>query len=82
MHCRICGETSTRQDVIYRERQRQTLCRVCAAQTPRKVGRKVFDLAYWGTDQYEVTDATKREFYADYLASTNTLADYVASTTA
>jgi hypothetical protein len=76
MYCRICGANPAK----YRAAKRQTLCAYCNRETPAKVARESFDAAYWkGCD--DVPESTRREFYADYLASTETLRTYMKSTT-
>jgi hypothetical protein len=76
MYCRICGDEA---NVRYYPRKRQALCRHCAKDTPAKVDRATFDKLYWGKD--DVPESTKREFYADYLASTcGSVASYVDAT--
>jgi poly(3-hydroxyalkanoate) synthetase len=74
--CKICGD----EKASYRARARQTLCDSCASDTPDKVGRTDFDQLYWNGDD-TVTEAIKREFYSDYLASTYTTAQYIKATT-
>jgi hypothetical protein len=82
-YCRICGDE---KNVRYRPAQGQSLCNSCWQDTPAKVSRESFERAYWKRDdgsdgREDVPESTRREFYADYLASTNTLKDYLASTT-
>ena len=82
-YCRICG---SEHDVAYRAAQRQSLCQSCWLDTPRKVSRESFDASYWkmedGSDgRADVPMSTRNEFYSDYLASNDTLADYIAHTT-
>jgi hypothetical protein len=81
LHCRICGDFQRTAHVRWRPSKRQTLCRSCNADTPRKVSRHSFDVQYWGTESANVPESTKRDFYADYLASTCTFRQYVLSTT-
>ena len=78
MYCRICG--SEDDSVKYCERQRNTLCKYCRKGMPAKLSRAAFDLAYWGKDFEQVQESTRREFYADYKTSTDTLAAYKAAT--
>lgn len=77
MYCRICGSLN---NVRYYATKRQSLCRFCAKDTPEKVGRSTFDKQYWGAD-VDVPESTRREFYSDYLSSSETVTDYIASTT-
>ena len=77
MPCKICGDPITR----WRPENRQTLCNSCAADTPRKIGRSEFDRKYWGPDFEEVHPETRREFYEDYLTSSQNFRDYQESTT-
>lgn len=82
MYCRICG---TEENVAYHAAQRQALCRDCKRDTPPKVSRAAFDLAYWkredGTvDPSDPPEGIRREFYEDYLASSDTLARYIVAT--
>lgn len=77
MNCHVCGDDRTAE---YRPAKRQSLCRDCNSSTPRKVSRTTFDAHYWNNDP-SVPESTRREFYADYLASTDTLAGYIAATT-
>ena len=72
-YCRICGDESGAE---YRPSARQTLCTLCADDTPVKVGRSAFEAAY------KTPAAIRREFYDDYLTSNYTLAEYIKHTTA
>ena len=78
MYCMICGDENS---VKYRGGNRGMLCDSCAADTPAKVDRARFDAEYWGAEASNVPESTKREFYSDYRASSNTLADYITTTT-
>lgn len=75
MSCIICGT----EGAHWRPSKRQTLCRECSAETPRKVSRAKFNRVYWGAEP--VSAAIAREFYSDYLASTCSLAQYIRETT-
>ena len=77
-YCKVCGDE---RETEYYPSKRQTLCPSCAADTPRKISREAFDRAYWRGDT-TVHPSIRREFYADYLASSYTLAEYIAATTA
>ena len=77
MYCRICGDEN---NVSFAGGNRGFLCPSCKAETPAKVGFDAFCRAYFKGDD-DCPDATKREFYDDYRASTNTLADYMRLTT-
>jgi hypothetical protein len=77
MDCQICGDN---KEVAYRPSSKQALCPTCAKETPRKVTRAEFDKQYWDKDA-EVPESTRREFYSDYLSSTNTLPEYIKATT-
>ena len=81
MYCRICGTVSEDHEIEYRVKQRATLCRCCAEDTPAKVGYDEFCKAYFEGDG-DCQDAIKREFYSDYKASCYTLARYIRETTA
>ena len=78
MHCRICGET---EGIEYYQHKRQSLCKHCAKDTPKKMGRLDFDQKYWGRGWQEVPNSTRSEFYSDYLASSDSFAKYVDNTT-
>lgn len=75
-HCRVCGDPAA----CYRPAQRSTLCESCAAETPAKIGRAEFDRRYWPAPE-SVPESTRREFFADYLASRCTFDAYLAATT-
>ncbi len=77
MYCRICG---TEKRVTYHVPQRQALCPACAKGMPAKVGREEFDILYWGDEGATVPEGIKREFYADYLASLDTVPRYIRHT--
>ena len=76
-YCRICGDKSGTQ---YYPTKHNTLCPTCAADTPDKVSRAAFNVAYWGDTWEEVPQPTRGEFYDDYRASTCTLAEYIEET--
>jgi hypothetical protein len=77
MYCRICGDE---KDVRYYATRRQSLCRSCAKDTPRKVGRESFDRVYWAGDEH-CPESVRREFYLDYLASNHgSVASYAQAT--
>ena len=78
MYCRICGSET---DIRFYARNRGALCGSCAEDTPAKVGRATFDREYWGKESANVPESTKREFYSDYRASSNNLAEYIEATT-
>ena len=78
MQCRVCG---TETNVAYRAKKRQSLCNVCNRETPNKIGRRAFNIRYWGSEFPDVPIGTLREFYADYLVTTQNFNDYRASTT-
>lgn len=77
MQCRICGDDNAQ----YYSSRRMALCPSCLSETPAKLSRSQFDLAYWG-EGYEaiVPASTRREFYEDYLTSMFTLDQYIAET--
>ena len=80
MHCFICASEKnliTRKDIF------KTVCKECNKSTPTKVNREAFDTAYWGKTlaASQIPESTKREFYADYLASTHNLKAYLSATT-
>ena len=79
MTCFICGaEKNLSKRAIFG----RSICRECNKDTPVKVSRSYFDRVYWaGGDANTVPESTKREFYADYLASSNNLTEYKNSTT-
>ena len=76
MSCRVCGHSVAE----FRPRSGLVLCQACHADTPAKVGRQEFDRRYWGADLLQVPEATRREFYSDYLHSACTLDRYIAET--
>lgn len=78
MLCCVCGATD---NVGRYWDKRQVLCDACATDTPDKVSRTMFDRLYWGVDYETVPVSMRREFYSDYLASTDTLDEYVIATT-
>ena len=73
--CRICGAESA----CYRPAARNILCADCAKDTPAKVTLSEFSEKYFSGENPPL--ATVREFYADYLASTCTLEEYIRQTT-
>jgi len=73
MYCRICGDTA---NVKYYPGKRQALCPHCSKDTPRKVSRENFDRQYWSGDS-DAPEGIRREFYADYLASSDTVQQYI-----
>ena len=78
MYCRICGDES---NIKYYVSKRQSLCPSCAKDTPAKVGRESFDRKYWAKDD-DCPEAIRREFYADYLASSHgSIESYIEATT-
>lgn len=76
MACRICG---SEENVRYVFEAKQFLCKSCAADTPKKISRSEFDNVYWNGDK-TVPEAIRREFYSDYLSSSNTLEEYIRTT--
>lgn len=79
MYCQICGIRS--EDVKHRVTKHRRMCDACSKETPRKAGRVAFDRKYWGVGVDSVPPSTKREFYSDYLSSTQTLDAYIDATT-
>lgn len=76
MNCQICGNKGRRCPSKH-----QVLCKGCHQETPPKVSRSCFEAVYFACDTIgEVSQAIRREFYADYLASRDTLAGYIAAT--
>ena len=75
-YCRVCGDEDGAQ---YIPSRRLSLCRSCASDTPRKVGFRSFVKALFGDEAESVGQQTQWDFYEDYLASTHTLEDYVAT---
>jgi hypothetical protein len=78
MICRICG---SEKGTEYRYTRHQTLCAACAAETPEKVGRDEFERRYFGPEAGVVPSSIVRDFYDDYLASTDDLDGYIEHTT-
>jgi hypothetical protein len=79
MECRICGDDGAEM----RWDAGMALCASCSATTPSKVCREQFDREFWGEgpEAAEVPYSTRRDFYADYKASTaGTVAQYRAQT--
>lgn len=76
MYCQICGDENSQ----YYPAKRQSLCKYCAEDTPKKAGKMSFDKFYWDKPG-EVPKAIKRDFYEDYLRSTCTLNQYKEQTT-
>ena len=77
-YCAICGDES---GVNYWPGKYNALCPSCATDTPDKVSRAAFNVAYWGDTWEEVPQPIRGEFYDDYRASTCTLHEYVYQTT-
>ena len=80
LSCRICGVVGA----SWRMGKRQPLCKGCARTTPNKVSKHQFERAYWPGTRAErdaVPFGVKREFYADYLAQSCTLLQYIEQTT-
>jgi len=77
-YCRVCGSEA---GIEYRASKRQSLCGPCAAETPRKASRAAFERRYWGAGVGSVSRSMRDSFWADYLTSVCTLADYIESTT-
>ena len=77
MICQVCGDSPAERHPS----KRQRLCPSCAADTPRKIGRDAFDRAYWHGEGDPPPEATKADFYEDYLRSSHTLKSYIATTT-
>ena len=77
MTCRVCGD----DNATFRVRARSFMCQSCAPSTPRKVGRRTFAIAYWGSAHPPVHPRTQAEFYDDYLTSDLNLVEYVKATT-
>jgi hypothetical protein len=67
--------------VEWRPSKRQNLCDPCNAETPRKVSREAFEKRYWGARVNEVPNSVRYEFWSDYLTSSETLANYITTTT-
>lgn len=76
MACKICGDENAK----YYPSKLGSFCPTCAKETPRKVSRECFDLAYWGKERETVPESTKREFYDDYKSSVCNLERYIAET--
>lgn len=79
MACFICGET---RNVKFRKDLFKYICAYCSPSTPRKVNREAFDKRYWGEIEKteKVPESVKREFYSDYLSSSDNLEAYIAAT--
>jgi hypothetical protein len=77
LRCRICGN----EPATFQPAKHQSLCAACNDTTPRKVSRAAFELKYWERNVAHVPDSTRREFYADYLASTDDVDAYIIKTT-
>ena len=73
--CRICGDGGAR----YRTAARNVLCDSCSNDTPAKCTLEEFREEYFAGDDPPLS--VLREFYADYLASMHTLAEYIKATT-
>ena len=77
MYCAICGDEN---GIQYYVSKKQSLCKSCAADTPRKVSYNTFVAEYFkGND--DCPESTKREFYSDYKASKHNVQDYIEATT-
>lgn len=77
MECKICGSEIK---VTYRYSKYQALCDLCNKETPRKMSRREFDGKYWTNEELLVPEFIKKEFYSDYLGSTETFHQYKRST--
>jgi hypothetical protein len=77
MYCKICG---SEEGAKWRHKQRNRLCVPCLKTTPAKIPWESFDKRYWGKNFRDVPLSTRREFYADYKASSNTFLEYKATT--
>lgn len=76
-YCRICGAEGAK----FYGAKRLTLCKGCAKDTPTKICREDFDRYYWGNEFQNVPDSIRREFYEDYLFSTDDVDSYIIATT-
>lgn len=92
LSCKICGSENAPYWFegewlkIYPGKGWQALCLPCAKKTPDKVTREQFEAKYWVNEDgscgaESVSPATRKEFYSDYLASTDTLESYIKTTT-
>lgn len=77
MYCRICG---TEDNVKYYHNLLQSVCRGCGKGMPDKVSREEFYLQYWGENYQEVLSAIRKEFYEDYLHSSDDVESYIKGT--
>ena len=80
MYCRICGDEGTTVEVRGNKRWR-AMCGACARETPKKVSRERFMLAYFGAKWESVCRSIRSEFYSDYVSSNLTLTQYKEETT-
>lgn len=90
MECAICGSEGGEVKVagqiikievkLHLDKGCQVLCDLCADQTPEKISKHRFDVAYWGENYQEVPTSTRKEFYDDYRTSTHNFEEYVAAT--
>ena len=91
-YCIICGDTEENKPewfqgkwiVSYPNKGWQSLCKPCASETPDKVSRSEFEAAYW-VDAGEcyadkVSPSIRKEFYEDYLRSSDILETYILGT--
>lgn len=75
MTCKICGDAA-----VYNYDLKQIICSACADGVAPKISRDEFDSRYWGDGDSAVPNATKREFYDDYLASKLNFDEYLKQT--
>jgi hypothetical protein len=88
MQCRICGAEGYEGAIVgqiikvklHLDKGCQALCDLCAEQTPEKIGKHRFDLAYWGENYQDVPTSIRKEFYDDYRTSTHSFEEYVIAT--
>lgn len=78
MQCRICGSEESVK--LHLDKGFQALCDLCAEETPEKIGKHRFDVAYWGEDYQDVPLDIRKEFYDDYRTSIHTFEEYVIAT--
>jgi hypothetical protein len=78
MYCHICGSENNVK--FYLDKGMQSLCDLCAEETPEKIDKHRFDIAYWGEDYQEVPLEIRKEFYDDYRVSTHSFEEYVITT--
>ena len=78
MQCNICGN----DNALWNSSARQVICGECIRNTPDKVDFETFRLALWTPEERKehgcVPTSIEREFYSDYIASTQDLTDYCA----